>query len=365
MIVVLLCCLALMLVFLIFKRKASIARYEAQPLIHLLDTGVLILSSTYQGLECNRLFCKILGCQSSDLLMKDFFSLGTEVNAEVVSQCQSLLQTLNATEIEQRGSICYNQGSESCSLEIRAARLTDQEYVLILKDTSDDYQTFKMGKDFIANASHELRTPITIIKGFIETLQDLPEVSDAMLEDIFEKVLRSCNRMEDIVKNLLLLTDLDHCGKTHIQSVDLVALLDNCRHSLLEMYPDVVVEMMCTKQEKRTEVNPSLLELAIMNLLQNAVKYSIAPAQIAIKLREEAGECFISIMDRGCGIPKENRPHIFNRFYSVNKTVSRRLGGAGLGLSIVKNIVEKHQGSITVEDHPLGGTIFTLALPNS
>jgi signal transduction histidine kinase len=99
--------------------------------------------------------------------------------------------------------------------------------------------------------------------------------------------------------------------------------------------------------------------------LQNAVKYSNQTPQIKIAVEETLAEIKLSVIDRGIGIPKESLPHIFNRFYSVNKTASRRLGGAGLGLSIVKKIVEKHQGSIIVEDNPLGGTIFSLHFPKS
>ena len=94
------------------------------------------------------------------------------------------------------------------------------------------------------------------------------------------------------------------------------------------------------------------------------MKYSPVPATIQIKLEDGETESLIKIIDNGYGIPEESLPHIFNRFYSVNKTLSRKLGGAGLGLSIVKNIIEKHQGSIIAQPNPDGGTVFTLALPN-
>lgn len=332
-------------------------------LIHVLEEGVLVLNDAYEGVDCNRAFCRILGCRAEQLIGQEFLSLSGVLYEEVLEKSQYLLKQAYEIPSGVRDNLCYSKSGEACALDMMALRMQPRGLVLILKDTSHDYQIFKMGKDFIANASHELRTPITIIKGFIETLQDLPEVSDAMLEDIFEKILRSCTRMDDIVKNLLILTDLDHSFKTNIHPVDLVALLDNCRHSLLEIYPDIKVDMVCSIHESKQEVDSSLLELAIMNLLQNAVKYSPAPAHIEIHLKESHEECLISIADHGYGIPYENRPYIFNRFYSVNKTVSRKLGGAGLGLSIVKNIVEKHHGSIRVEDNPLGGTIFTLALP--
>jgi len=332
-------------------------------LIHLLEEGIALLSKSYEVQECNRGFTRILGAAQHTLLGKDFFAIEKVAHEQVLEKCFALLK--QAQIAPARESFSCLRGGESCVLDITAAAVGSQGFVLVIKDSSHDYQVFKMGKDFIANASHELRTPITIIKGFVETLQELPEVSEAMLEDIFEKILRSCTRMDDIVKNLLLLTDLDHSFKTNIQPVDMISLLDNCRHALVEIYPEVQVTLSSSQKESKHEVDSSLLELAIMNLLQNAVKYSPAPARIEIALKEGAEEYQISIIDHGYGIPYENRPHIFNRFYSVNKTISRKLGGAGLGLSIVKNIVEKHHGSISVEDNHRGGTVFTLSLPNS
>lgn len=358
----------LIVLFVRNQRKKRLKRDEQDghcSLIHVLEEGIALLNGKYEVQECNRAFMRILGMAQEGLIHRDIFSVEKVAHEEVLEKCRLLLKQVKVGLAGVRESLSYNRGSDSCVLDITAAPMGNKGFVLIIKDSSHDYQIFKMGKDFIANASHELRTPITIIKGFIETLRELPEVSDAMLEDIFEKVLRSCNRMDDIVKNLLLLTDLDHSFKTNIQPVDLVALLDNCRHSLLEIYPEVQIKLITSQQESKHEVDSSLLELAIMNLLQNAVKYSPSPANIQINLKQQQEECLISVIDQGYGIPYENRPHIFNRFYSVNKTISRKLGGAGLGLSIVKNIIEKHHGSISVEDNPNGGTIFTVSLPNS
>ena len=132
-----------------------------------------------------------------------------------------------------------------------------------------------------------------------------------------------------------------------------------------EIYPNAEIEILGEDKEINLYADISLVELAISNLLQNAVKYSNQTPQIKIAVEQTQAEIKLCVIDRGIGIPKESLPHIFNRFYSLNKTASRRLGGAGLGLSIVKKIVEKHQGSIIVEDNPLGGTIFSLHFPKS
>lgn len=343
------------------KGKTSLSR-EGYSLLPFLEEGVFIVDETSKGVECNNAFCRILGCSKEDLLNNSFFSIKPEGKEEVFTRCQKLLQGIQEGCLELRETLFYPGETASCCIELRALRLTDQATVLILKDTYQEYETLKIGKEFIANASHELRTPITIIKGFVETLKDLPEVSDAMLEDIFDKILRSCKRMDDIVKNLLVLTDLDHLLKAKTQEFDLLVLLDYCQNSLLEQHPEIQIRMVHSISECIIEADPALLELAIMNLLYNAVKYSKAPAKIEIEI-EVSAQVVIKIIDYGYGIPKENISYIFNRFYSVNKTLSRKLGGAGLGLSIVKTIIEKHQGKIVVESNPLGGTIFVIVLP--
>ena len=220
-----------------------------------------------------------------------------------------------------------------------------------------------MGKDFVANASHELRTPITIIRGFAETLQDLPEISQEMLADITEKIVRNCQRMDTLVKNLLTLADIENIPETRFKPCNLSALIDNCIHLLLSIYPDAQIHIEKNREEIFVSADSDLLELALMNLFDNAAKYSRPPAEISISLHQEGDEVKISISDRGIGIPEADLEHIFERFYTVNKAHSRRLGGAGLGLSIVKNIIDKHDGSITAESVLGKGTTFTIILP--
>ena len=113
------------------------------------------------------------------------------------------------------------------------------------------------------------------------------------------------------------------------------------------------------------DADPDLLELAMMNLLENGIKYSKPPAHLTIHLRETKNDVIIAIQDRGIGIPTDDIPHIFQRFYTVNKSHSRRLGGAGLGLSIVKTIIDKHEGTISVASELGHGTTFTITLPKS
>ncbi|MBP7074856.1 MAG: PAS domain-containing protein [Rhabdochlamydiaceae bacterium] len=237
--------------------------------------------------------------------------------------------------------------------------------IVVLQDKSSQRQVVEMGKEFIANASHELRTPITIIKGFAETLQDLKNISPSMLAEITEKIVRNCTRMDTLVKNLLTLADLENIPQSRFQPCDLVSLADNCLHLLQTLSPEISIKIEKSSEAIMVDADPDLLELAMMNLLENGVKYSKPPAHLTIRLQEKKQDVTIAIEDEGIGIPTEDVPHIFDRFYTVNKAHSRRLGGAGLGLSIVKTIIEKHEGTITVVSQPSHGTTFTITLPKS
>jgi signal transduction histidine kinase len=170
--------------------------------------------------------------------------------------------------------------------------------------------------------------------------------------------------METLVKNLLTLADLEHISESRFRACDLGHLVEECKRILLSLNGETQIEIVKSAEAMELYADPDMLELALLNLLNNAVKYSKAPAQIVISLRHlNDEEIEMAIQDKGIGISKEDLAHIFERFYTADKARSRRLGGAGLGLSIVKAIIDKHDGSITVTSTLGEGTTFTIILP--
>ena len=249
-------------------------------------------------------------------------------------------------------------------LELLAVPIIKTEgAVLVLQDKSSHYRILEMGKDFISNASHELRTPITIIRGFAETLSEHPNLPRAIAQDIIGKIVRNCQRMETLVKNLLTLADIEKLPLAKMHDFDLVSLAENCKQMTLSVWNNAEIDIITKDKELHLVADPDLLELAIINLLSNAAKYSNGPAKITIHLFEKGDEVHIAVKDRGIGIPPEDLDNIFDRFYTVDKTHSRRLGGAGLGLAITKTIVEKHEGRLTVSSVHGQGSTFTIELP--
>lgn len=236
--------------------------------------------------------------------------------------------------------------------------------ILVLQDKSSHYRILEMRKDFIANASHELKTPITIIRGFAETLNDFPDLPNETKADITGKIVRNCERMTHLIKDLLTLADIEHLAESRLINTDLYEIVLNCCNMLHDAHPTAKVEV---KAEQGTTYNavvdPQLIELAIINLLENAAKYSNPPADITVTLKKTDASVEIKVSDKGIGISKEDLENVFQRFYTVNKAHSQKMGGAGLGLSLVETIIDKHMGKISVDSELGIGTTFTITLP--
>ena len=250
-------------------------------------------------------------------------------------------------------------------LDVVAVPLGEKGGILVLQDQTSQHKVIERGKDFIANASHELKTPITIIRGFAETLHDHPELSREINREITEKIVRNCQRMDTLVKNLLTLAAVDEgLPRSRLQECDLFDLTEQAMLTVLAVHPDAQIEIETKGEEPfYLMVDSDLFLQAILNLLDNAVKYSKPPARVNILIEKKPDEFTLKISDKGIGIPQEDLDRIFERFYAVNKSHSRSLGGSGLGLSIMERIVEKHGGKIDVTSVLNEGTTFTITLP--
>jgi signal transduction histidine kinase len=225
------------------------------------------------------------------------------------------------------------------------------------------YEVVRVGQEFVANASHELRTPITIIHGFAETLHDNRNLEKSLVHDITGKILRSCERMESLIQNLLLLADLESHRAFNYRVFAFDESLDRCIEQFRILHPSIRPETQIRDCPLLISGQEDLIELMVMNLLNNAVKYSKEQPIISIRAYRDHSSVVFSIEDRGIGIPREDIDHIFKRFYTVDKARSRRLGGAGLGLALVKTIVDQHSGHIDVVSEENKGTTFTIRFP--
>ncbi len=238
--------------------------------------------------------------------------------------------------------------------------------VLVLHDITTLKTLERIRKDFVANVSHELKTPITSIKGFIETLKEGAAADPATAARFLTIVEKQTERMEAIIEDLLSLSRLEQ-GRGRPLAMERFDVESVCASSI-----DLVSDKAAKRGVKvRLSVpeglsirgNQSLIEQAILNLLDNAVKYSRDGGTVGLEVRAIGGCVEISVKDQGIGIPAKELPRIFERFYRVDRARSRELGGTGLGLAIVKHIALAHGGEVLVESTIGVGSTFTLKLP--
>ena len=239
--------------------------------------------------------------------------------------------------------------------------------LVVFHDVTNLRRLENMRRDFVANVSHELKTPITSIKGFVETLIDEnPEDDDKRLR--FLNIIRThSDRLNALIEDLLALSRIEQGSdieKILFERTPVHGVVDSAVNASRVRAEEggVSLEVSCPTGLQAT-INHSLLVQALVNLIDNAIKYSEPGMTVGIAVGETDTEILISVQDQGPGIEKDHLPRVFERFYRIDKARSRRLGGTGLGLAIVKHIMQVHQGSVTVESEPGHGSTFSLHLP--
>ncbi len=223
----------------------------------------------------------------------------------------------------------------------------------------------KSRSQFVSNASHELKTPLTTMKILLESLIYQPDMPAEMREEFMQDINHEIDRLNSVVSDLLTLTRADsHETALHVAREDLSELVTSAVHALTpvaEKRRQVLLTDIAPRVQ--AEVDKSKIGQVITNLVDNALKYTPEQGEIAVSLTVEGKEAVLTVKDNGEGIPEEDLPHIFDRFYRVDKARSRATGGTGLGLSIVRQIITMHQGDITVTSVPGEGSVFTVHLP--
>ena len=224
----------------------------------------------------------------------------------------------------------------------------------------------RMRTDFVANVSHELKTPLTLIKGYIETLEDRAMDDKNAATKFISIIKEHADRLGHIVDDLLSLSELELSDDSvHKTEFDLKILIDEVSlgfgHALAEKKQKLTVSS--EGGDFRIKADRDKIEQVLVNLIDNAIKYTKESGCIELSLIEHDRAVIVNVRDDGIGIPKEHRDRIFERFYRVDKARSRELGGTGLGLSIVKHIVLAHNGKITIESELNKGTKISVTLP--
>lgn len=235
--------------------------------------------------------------------------------------------------------------------------------VFLLSDITELQKVRIIKKDFVANASHELKTPLTSIKGFIETLED--EITDDSHKSYLSIIKRNIDRLVNITQDIITLNSLESQNKLQIEDVDLAEIVENVKQSLCKKINQEETQVNVKIRENRTiQADQYRMEQVFYNLIYNAIKYAKSK-KIDVEIIFEEKFCKIDVRDYGVGIPVHLQSRLFERFFVVDASRSRQLGGTGLGLSIVKHIIKKHKGTIEVNSQKGKGTTFSITLPIS
>ena len=239
--------------------------------------------------------------------------------------------------------------------------------VIVLHDITRMRRLEDVRRDFVANVSHELKTPTTSIQGFVEALLEKGVDDPEQTKRYLEIIAKHSDRLNSIIEDLLSLSRLEEDQEQRRILFENASLRPALAAAIELLGPKaeqkkITVEVICA-DDIEARVNPALIEQAVFNLVDNAIKYSEPGDAVTVSAERTDTEIAVSVQDHGCGIDRKHLPRIFERFYVVDKGRSRKLGGTGLGLAIVKHIAQVHGGSVTVKSALGKGSTFTIHLP--
>jgi two-component system phosphate regulon sensor histidine kinase PhoR len=252
------------------------------------------------------------------------------------------------------------------SVPIRSPKDEVRGAVIVFHDITRIKQLEVMRQDFVANVSHELRTPLAIFRGYLETLADNPDLPVEETQRILETMKRHSDRLNALVEDLLVLTRLEaRQVQTEFSTIRVDAFFRQLVRDWGNRSNSAKVEIAVEVAEDLPALDADALRLeqVMFNLLENAVAYSNQPRRVALSAAVRDGQMEVRVTDNGIGIPPSDLPHIFERFYRVDKGRSRTSGGTGLGLSIVKHIVQSHGGTVHAESEFGKGATIVIRLP--
>lgn len=239
--------------------------------------------------------------------------------------------------------------------------------LVVLNDITRTKKLEVIRRDFVANVSHELQTPITSIKGFLETLKEGAISDPENAQRFLDIAIKHTNRLIAIIEDLLSLSRIERDsekGEILLEPVNISDVFSSVQRAFQDKAEYSRITVTYDSDEALTaRANVTLLEQAIGNLVDNAIKYSPAGRSVRVEANRKGDNIVIAVSDQGSGIAKEFLGRIFERFYRVDKSRSRKEGGTGLGLAIVKHIVGAHNGSISVTSSPGAGSVFTIIIP--
>ena len=327
--------------------------------------GVVAVNQDERVVHMNKAAGQLLGASPQDSLNKPIWEVTR------VREVRDMLDTTLSDKIDTHERLHMADTAPNRVMDMLASPLHDSQgkvvgAVLVLHDVSELHRLEMVRRDFVASASHELKTPITAIQGLIETLIDDVDMAADKHDRFLQKIKDQSVRLSSIVIDLLALSRLESGRTDHDDT--LIDLRDPIRDSAqalgsLAEERQIILDTEMPETPVQVVADEEAVCHVVTNLLDNALKYTPKGGQVAVRLRRQADNAVIEVQDTGIGIGPGDCDRIFERFYRVDKARSRELGGTGLGLSIVKHIVLAHRGHISVNSVPGTGSTFKVFIP--
>lgn len=342
-------------------------RIQANQLKTVIDntqSGLVLIDEKGYIHLVNRKFTSIFGKKQRDCVGYLYYD---------VLENETIHQTVQETFLYEKNvkkSFTQASGMEKRYLEIVGAPIFNERNmlkgaVLVLYDITELKKLELMRKDFVANVSHELKTPITSIKGFSETLLDGAIHDQESRKKFLTIIFEETTRLQYLIEDLLTLSRLEKDEfEPNFAEVDMAKLLDEIIPIITRQAKQKQIRFTIELEEDISlRANRDQMKQLFINLLTNAVSYTQEKGNVTLTVESMENQVYIKVADTGIGIERKKIPRLFERFYRIDKARSRDTGGTGLGLAIVKHIVEVHNGEITVESEVNKGTVFHVYLP--
>lgn len=343
------------------KRDLVSLWHEYEAVLDRCGAGILLLNSSGEILRANAVARQIFGLAPRPLEGKAL------LQATLSYELNQLVEAARADRRTHQNEVRTGDPAGR-TLNVSVSPLPGesadrQRFLLVAQDVSELRRLETIRRDFVANVSHELRTPLTSIRAMAETLQDGALTDPTVAADFLGTIVKETERLTRISEDLLILSQAES-GTPEKKPFDLAALIRTVIGRFLPQAEKAGLSLSCdVPEELRACANADQIEQVIVNLVDNAIKYTPAGGSVHVTAEKGASGVSVHVADTGIGIMSEDLPRIFERFYRVDKARSRQSGGTGLGLSIVKHIVEAHGGYVRVESELNRGSTFTFHLP--
>lgn len=335
-------------------RLTTVIENMGIPLILIDDKGYVKLS--------NQIYNNVFRIQHEDLIGKNYLDV---IEHKEIKQ---IIEEVFLTEQKIRKQVIIPINIQRKHFEVYGAPIISfnnewKGIVLVFHDITDIKKLEQIRKDFVANVSHELKTPITSIKGFSETLLDGAMYDQNALKSFLQIILKESDRLQSLTHDLLELSRIEQDGfKLNIGEVKCLTMLKELKESLDQQAEDKQIHLEIHGEDVTIEGDKPRLQQIFINLMANALAYTPSKGRVDVYIKDVKDHVEISVKDTGIGIEQDEIPRIFERFYRVDKARSRYSGGTGLGLAIVKHLVEAHKGELDVKSELGKGSTFTVKL---